>query len=148
MNKNSLGRKSVKFILMIAALYAVGCWLFWPSASFESSDAGWGDHEIPLKNRDFESMVLFFELYKLKCNARNTVLYRTTDMQYWNVFSWPSYLMEKKWLVPYKDASFKILGGIYPDATIEHCYNGPETESTLGEALRRSEEYIKNLGSE
>jgi len=145
MNAKNSRKKSVKLVLMIALLYVVGCWLFWPFASFESSDAGWGDHEIPLKNRDFESMVLFFEIYKLKCNPKNTVLYRTTDMQYWNVFGWPSYLTEKKWLVPYKDASPKILGGIYPDATIQHCYNGAESEATMNEAVRRAQEYIKNL---
>ena len=145
MNKNPIGNKSVKYFLIFTFLYAVGCWFFWPSASFESSDANWGDHEIPLKNRDFESMALFFELYKMKCNAKEAILYRTTQIQYWNIFHWPSYWFEKKWLVPYKEASTHIKGGIYPDTTKEHCFNGPESDAIVNEAARRSKDYIKSL---
>ena len=145
MNKNPIGDKSVKYFLIFTLLYAVGCWFFWPSASFESSDVNWGDRELPLKNRDFDSMSFFFELYKIKCNAKEAILYRTTQTQYWNIFHWPSYLLEKKWLIPYKDASPHIKGGIYPDATKEHCFNGPESDAVVNEAARRSKDYIKSL---
>src|SRR3989344_6159384 len=145
MTKNSISNKSVKYFLICTLLYAVGCWFFWPSASFESSDGNWGDRELPLKNRDFDSMSFFFELYKIKCNAKEASLYRTTQTQYWNIFYWPSYLLEKKWLVPYKEASPHIKGGIYPDATKEHCFNGPESDAVVNEAARRSKDYIKSL---
>ena len=145
MTKNSISNKSVKYFLICTLLYAVGCWFFWPSASFKSSDGNWGDRELQLKNRDFDSMSFFFELYKIKCNAKEASLYRTTQTQYWNIFYWPSYLLEKKWLVPYKEASPHIKGGIYPDATKEHCFNGPESDATVKEAVRRSKDYIKSL---
>lgn len=145
MTENTVIRKSAKYYFIAILFYAAGCWLFWPSVSFESSDGNWGDNEIPLKNRDFDSMAYFFELYRIKCNAKEAVLYRTTPEQYWNIFHWPSYLLEKKWRVPYKSESPHIKGGAFPDITKANCFNGPESDAIVNEASKRAKDYIKSL---
>lgn len=145
MENKPAGKKVVRYFLILSLLYILGCWLFWPSASFESSDGNWGDRELPLKDRDFDSMVYFFELYKIKCNAKDAILYRTTQTQYWNIFHWPSYWLENKWLVPYEESSKYIQGGIYPGVTKEHCFNSPQSDITVNEAIKRSKDYIKSL---
>ena len=126
-------------------MYTIGCWLFWPVASFESSDGNWGDNEIPLKNRNLDSMVYFFELYKIKCNASGAILYRTTKAEYLNIFHWPSYLVEKKWSVPYKVASSHIKEGSFLAESKEHCFNGPQSGTVVNEAIKISKGYIQDL---
>lgn len=131
--------------LIFILLYSAGCWLFWPSVSFESSDGNWADREIQLKERDFESMVYFFSLYKLMCHAEDATLYRTTDKQIWNIFYWPSYFTERKWVVPFKEPSPKIRGGVYPDITATHCFNHPRSESIVNMAIDNSKAYVEAL---
>ncbi len=126
-------------------LYTVGCWLFWPNVSFESSDENWADHEIQLKDRDFTSMIYFFSLYKVKCGAENVILYRTTGKQSLNIFHWPSHLFEIKWQVPFKASSSKNESKVYPSFTANHCFNSPQTELTVNRALELSKEYLETL---
>ncbi len=138
-------RKSLMYVLMLTLLYSTGCWLLWPSVSFESSDGNWADREIPLKDRDFESMVYFFSLYKAKCRAEKATLYRTTEKQMLNVFHWPSYIFEKKWLIPFKEPFPKSSDGVNPDSVATHCFNSPQTESIVNKALERSKSFLEAL---
>ena len=48
------------------------------SVSFQSSDGQWSDSESLGKGRKFETVVMLFEAYKIKCNVSNATLQRTT----------------------------------------------------------------------
>ncbi len=132
-------------IFIVMSLYTVGCWLLRPSASFESSDENWADHELQLKDRDLTSMIYFFSLYKVKCGAENVVFYRTTGKQLLNIFHWPSYLFELKWQVPFKEPSSKNGRRVYPDYTANHCFNYPQTELAVNRALELTNEHLEAL---
>jgi len=130
-------KRILKATLFLLLGYSFIAWLSWPSAYFESSDGGWRDHEIPLKNRDFQSMAIFFELYKIKCDANDAFLVRTTEINRCNVFYWPSYIADKKWKTPYRVPS--------ENSENKLCYDAAESEEMVKTAISRAREFIDSL---
>ena len=56
-------------------------------AYFESSDGVWADGTVLFKGRDFESVLWYFEAYKLKRNRPDVTLVRVTPDSRW-MFLW------------------------------------------------------------
>src|SRR5262245_62278416 len=134
-------------ILLLAILYWVGRFLYrGPSVGFESSDAEWGDHESPFKGRYFDDIIYYFVKYKLRCNAPEVSLIRTTPKNPFNIFAWPSYLFNPKWKLECREPT-DFPGGYY--AKIWDCYNTrPSGMSQYGEErwlIQAGDEFIKNL---
>jgi hypothetical protein len=126
-------------------LCAVG-WLLLsnPDVKFRSSDSNWADGESQSKGRDFDSVVTYFELYRLDCNAPSARLLRTTRREWWNVFAWPSYLLDPKWQVPYAEPDERI-GYYYPPITAEHCYNVPRSMDQFQRAKDEMRRFVEGL---
>ena len=100
-----------------------------------------GGHESPFKGRYFDDVVYYFVKYKVRCNAPEATLIRTTPKNPFNIFAWPSYLFNPKWKLEYREPT-DFPGGYY--AKIWDCYN----KSILMEEWKMSQarhEFIKNL---
>ena len=133
-------------ILILTALYLIGWFIYRPAVRFESSDGKWGDRELPLKGRDFYEIVYYFEKYKLRCNAPDVTLVRTTPKKRLNIFGWPSYLFDEKWKLEYKEPPTDFPGGFY--AKIWNCYMMARSGINEKERLTQArDEFIKNLAN-
>ncbi len=107
-----------------------GSWIFFfaskgTNVAFQSSDGNWADNESLFKGRDFESIVYYFESYKIRCNVPDAILQRITDKPV--IFSpqaWFDDYSDKKWKVPLVSLHQNLHGKYYyPDASAVHCYN-------------------------
>ena len=49
------------------------------NVAFQSSDGEWAEIEVLMKSLKFESILIDFEAYKIKCNAQNAMLQRITN---------------------------------------------------------------------
>ena len=68
---------------------------------FQSSDGQWHDQEVLFKGREFESIVVYFELYKLKCDRPDAKLQRVTTKPGTNELAyWFDDYDDPKWRVP------------------------------------------------
>ena len=134
------------FVLLVtgAALWSFG--LLGPtSVSFQSSDGEWADGEVLMKGRDFEAVVVRFQLYRSKCNA-SALLQRTTRKPHWfTVEHWFNDYSEPKWLVPYADALPKATPGYYPPVSATHCANQGATWEEFSQAEDRARDLIADL---
>lgn len=74
------------------------------NVSFESSTEDWSDSEVLFKGRDFPLIEQQFQSFQAACGMPHASLVRTTAVVWYNLFAWPSYLMDPKWKVPYRDA--------------------------------------------
>jgi hypothetical protein len=115
-----------------------------PNVSFRSSDEQWADAEYQGKGRTFEVIVEQFEGYKIKCSAPEAVLLRTTRQNWINAFAWLSFFTDKKWRVPYAEASTK-LGDYYPPSNQENCFNKPWAPATIKASESNARRYLNNL---
>lgn len=142
-----LKRKMIYYVAAIlTVLYLIGWFFYRPAVRFESSDGKWGDRELPWKGRDFEEIVYYFEKYKLRCNAPEVTMVRTTPKNLLNIFGWPSYLFDDKWKSEYREHPTDFPGSFY--SKIWDCYNNPSGIANEEEWLiRASEEFIKNLAN-
>jgi hypothetical protein len=95
---------NIRYVVGTVFALIFGYFLFSsPDAIFRSSDGQWADSEVQFKGRDFRTVVVYFEAYKIMCNAPKAVLLRATPQEWFNFFAWPSYLRNKKWRVPFSD---------------------------------------------
>ena len=132
--------------LILTVLYLIGWIIYRPAVRFESSDGKWGDHELPLKGRCFDEIVYYFEKYKLRCNAPEVMMVRTTPKNLLNIFGWPSYLFDEKWKLEYREHPTDFSGGFY--ANIWDCYTTPPTGINEEEKLnRRVDEFFNSLAN-
>jgi hypothetical protein len=133
-------------ILILTVFYSIGWFFYRPAVEFESSDGKWGDHESLLKGRDFEEIVYYFEKYKLRCNAPEVTMVRTTPKNLLNIFGWPSYLFDEKWKLEYREHPTDFSKGYY--AMIEDCYDKPSgIANEAGWLIQASDGFIKNLAN-
>ena len=131
-------KRIFKAALIILLGYSFVAWFSWPAVSFESSDGGWRDHEILLKDRDFQAMVYFFEHYKIVCDANEALLVRTTEINRLNIFYWPSYIADKKWKIPYRAPT--------ENRANRACYDtASHSEEISNTAILRSREFVESL---
>ncbi len=80
-------------------------WLGWnPDARFESSDGAWFDSTVHFKGRGFDTIDSGFQEYQARCNKPAVSLVRTTAANPWVITSWPWYILEREWHVPYGPA--------------------------------------------
>ncbi len=101
--------KILKSILVLAVIGIVGNWglgiyLFdskGTDVAFQSSDGNWADNEVLFKGRGFESMVFYFELYKIRCEVEDVSLQRVTDK--------PSIFKASRWFDDYSQKNGKYL---------------------------------------
>ena len=85
-NMNKL-KKLILYTIITAGLFFIGgaFLLYMPiiakgtNVAFQSSDGEWAGHEVLMKGLKFESIVVDFEAYKIKCNAQNAMLQRITN---------------------------------------------------------------------
>jgi hypothetical protein len=143
-------RKPNRRLLLIIAIAAVGFGYWWhhePDAFFQSSDANWADSELLWKGRDFRTVVIRFELYRIQCDAPDASLIRTSIRNPVNVFAWYNYLTDSKWLVPYgqRDDSIETY---YPAVHSEHCANKAVSEEDYIAARERASNYVSALGKD
>jgi hypothetical protein len=146
----NMKRKMIYFIatiLILTVLYFIGWFIYRPAVRFESSDGKWGDHELPLKGRDFHEIIYYFEKYKLRCNVPYVTLVRTTPKNLLNIFGWPSYIFDAKWKLEYREPPTDFPGGFY--AKIRDCYNKrPGGIANEEERLLQARvEFVKNLAN-
>lgn len=133
-------------ILVLTVLYLIGWFIYRPAVRFESSDGKWGDRELPWKGRDFEEIVYYFEKYKLRCNALDVTLVRTTPKNLLNIFGWPSYLFDDKWKLEYREHPTDFPRGFYGE--IWDCYITPPSGINEEEKLSQArDEFIKGLAN-
>jgi hypothetical protein len=131
-------------ILILIVLYLIGRFFSGPSIEVESSDGKWGDSESPLKGRDFEEIIYYFEKYKMRCNVPEVTMVRTTPKNLLNIFGWPSYLFNDKWKLEYREHPTDFSKGYY--AKIKDCYD--KRSGIASEEWRISQagdEFLKNL---
>jgi hypothetical protein len=131
-------------IIILTVLYLIGWLFFRPAIEVESSDGKWGDGESLFKGRDLEEIVYYFEKYKLRCNAPEVTMVRTTPKNLLNIFGWPSYLFNDKWKLEYREHPTDFSKGYY--AKIKDCYDkrsGIANEE--GWLLQAGDEFLKNL---
>jgi len=143
-NVNMKLKMIVVAIVILTVLYLIGWFFFRPAIGVESSDGKWGDGESPLKGRDFENIVYYFEKYKLRCNAPEATLVRITPKNLLNIFGWPSYLFSDKWKLEYREHPTDFSKDYY--AKIWDCYNkrsGVANEE--GRIAQAGDEFLKNL---
>jgi hypothetical protein len=132
-------------ILILTVLYLIGWFIYRPAVRFESADGKWGDRELPWKGRDFEEIVYYFEKYRLRCNAPEVAMVRTTPKNLLNIFGWPSYLFDDKWKLDYIEPR-DFPGGFY--SKVWDCYFKPSViENEKGMLSQARDEFIKNLAN-
>jgi hypothetical protein len=143
----------IGFIPMVITIYHLFYGLTWPDCSYESSDGRWRDQEIQIKGRDFEDMIYFFELYKLRCDASTAKLVRTTRKYPINVFAWRNYLNDDKWKIGYGYPVSEDSANFYHVALgdsingIHNCFNVPKTDNDYEMAREASRKFIEGLSS-
>lgn len=133
-----------KFIVVTVAALLIGYLLLGnPSITLRSSDGKWADSEIRFKGRDFDTLVVYFEHYKLKCAPRAT-LFRATPEIWFNIFAWPSYYLDHKWRAPYSDAHLEI-GDYFPPAWQRTCANESWSKEDFTAARTSADRYFLGL---
>ena len=147
--------KLIKWIIGIVFVGLIGVWGFGvylfdsqgTDVAFQSSDGNWADNEVLFKGRNFESMVFYFELYKIRCDIDNVSLQRLTKKP--NIFTasrWFDDYGQKKWKVPLATHHPKLNGAhYYPKVTMDHCYNGGSTKEELALARKKASQHLSSL---
>lgn len=114
--------------------------------SFQSSKGDWSDTAYPAFGRDFESVVLSFELYKIQCGAQDARLERITPKPSWYApESWFNDYSEPHWRIPYAEPSPYAAIGNFPPPQIEHCANTLVSADDFEKALQEAQRYISSL---
>ena len=84
----------------------------------------WADSEVTFKGRNFESILFYFHLYKLKCNKPNVELQRLTVKPEWyQIEHWLNNYEDLKWKVPLGVSNENTNLGYYPKVSENHCNN-------------------------
>jgi len=111
------------------------------NVSFQSSDGQWSDSEFLGKGRKFETVVTLFEAYKIKCNAANATLQRTTEKppnltlrSLFNDYDAP------KWQVPLATMTTNSINALGPD-----CNRNGLLPKQWELASTRAKKYIASL---
>jgi hypothetical protein len=116
------------------------------NVAFQSSDGKWASREVLMKGHTFEHIVFLFELYRIECNAQDSMLQRITPKppcysprHYYNNYQ------EPKWLVPYVKADERTESGRQPPSSSDHCGNGGNSNEIWEKARKRAKSYISKL---
>ncbi len=135
----------ISFILSVGILFFFSS-LIWgiyipeTNIQFQSSDGYWHDRELLFKDRNFDSVVVYFELYKLKCDKPNVTIQRVTKPPKSNEIAyWFNDYSEPKWKVKY----FNKLP--MPPFSKESCLWEGVNPETLMKARKKAQLYIKQL---
>lgn len=114
--------------------------------SFQSSKGDWSDTEYPAMGRDFESVVVSFELYKLQCDAADAHFERITPRPRWyEPESWFNDYSEPQWQVPQAGPSPYAETGNFPPGQLEHCANSLVDAADFDRARLAAKSYIRSL---
>ena len=113
----------------------------------QSSDGEWADSEVLLKGREFNQLVVLFELYKIKCQRGSAVLQRITEKpRFVNPTSWFGDESNPKWKVPFSLPHPNLEGETYyPPVSMDHCSNRGTTDNEYDIAQSRADEYLKRI---
>lgn len=108
--------------------------------SFSSSDGNWTAEEDMINGKNFENILITFELYRIRCDKPDVSLIRTKGKKnFWKWAWWFDNYSSAKWKVP--DSSFKKI-------TYENLENCPERDYTTEEislANRRATQFLLEL---
>jgi hypothetical protein len=129
----------VAVVLLLAA---------WMSGAFngtdvalQSSDGEWADSEVLLKGRNYEAVLVLFEVYRAKC-APAAVLQRTSGKPGWlSLDHWFNDYGSPKWRVPYAAPMRK---GYYRPPASTHCANQGASAQELSAARERARRILAN----
>lgn len=154
-NMNKL-KKLILYTIITAGLFCIiGAFLLYmpiiakgTNVAFQSSDGEWAGHEVLMKGLKFESILIDFEAYKIKCNAQNAMLQRITKKPSW--YSPSHYYNDyqnPKWSVPYAEAYEQTKSGRYPPVSLDHCLKGGYSDEVWSEAEKRAKFYFSKLSS-
>jgi hypothetical protein len=145
--KSSLPRFRVSPIWKVVGCIPPVLFMYWllgnPDANFRSSDSNWAKGEVSFKAFNFEGVAYNFEIFRLNCNAESAQILRTTKMQWWNVFAWPSYATNPKWNVPYA-APDKRIGSYFPTGS-NHCANGGLRADDFPIVRQRADDLVRRF---
>lgn len=111
--------------------------------TFQSSDGCWSDEEDLLRGKDFKSVLVSFELYKIKCEKPDIVLWRTKqEKKPWNWAWWFDDYNAAKWKVPYRSKLSNAISVNKP------CYTRETTSFETDLAQQKAQLYIARLSSQ
>ena len=147
--------KQIKIIIGALSLFFIGSitllnFIFCSHGTdlvFVSSDGKWFDREVQFKGRNFETVVYFFEVYKIECNTKNVKLERLETENEWYSFS---SLFDKstdiKWKVPLSSNATHAISGL-PLQHFEpsNCYRNSITKQQESAARLAAKEYLESL---
>jgi len=110
--------------------------------TFSSSDGGWHGEEDMLNGKNFDSLLVSFELYRLHCNKDAVSLLRTKDKKnFWKWAWWFDNYSSVKWKVPYIPAD-----SIIQKDTIS-CPDGDYTTDEKILARKRARLFLEALAN-
>ena len=142
----------VNLLGAIVLLYIVAStviFLFFTSETnvkFQSSDKEWADSEVIFKGRNFESILFYFHLYKLKCNKPNVQLQRLTDKPNWyQIEHWLNDYDDLKWQVPLGEGNANTNSGYYPKVSENHCNNRGVKQEVWEQVDKQVQDYLDQL---
>ena len=102
-------RTVLKITLGVATLILLGVIYFvtftLPVYTYESSDRGMAEIEVPWKGRTLEIVEAQFETYKRSKNNSNLKLYRTCNRIWSAPNLWLDNLTNRRWSIPYMSPS-------------------------------------------
>jgi len=108
--------------------------------TFKSSDGGWNGEEDMLYGRNFDSLLVSFELYRLHCKKEAVTLLRTKEKKnFWKWAWWFDNYSSAKWKVPYIPAD-----SIKRQDTVS-CPDGPYTPEEKTLARKRARIFLDAL---
>lgn len=108
--------------------------------TFQSSDGTWFAEEDLIRGKDFENVVVSFELYKIRCKKPELTLLRTKPRKRaWQWAWWFDDYAAAKWKVPY--AEMVAPRDVRPD----NCRPDDATEAERATALANANQFIANL---
>ena len=115
------------------------------NVAFQSSDGKWADSEVLFKDRDFEVILVSFELYRAKCSSQ-AQLQRTTPKPNWYEYNnWFNNYASPKWHVPYRPALQNARNGYHPPLSEKHCANNGYTKEEINAAHERAMQFMSRI---
>jgi hypothetical protein len=130
----------MRYVVGLAAfLVLFAAWMFGAfsgtNVQFQSSDGEWSDSEVLLKGRDFEAVLVLFEVYRAKCSP-TAVLQRTSEKpSALSLDHWFNDYSAAKWRVPY---AAPLRAGYYRPPARTHCANQGSSAQELSAARERA----------
>ena len=144
MLKNILIIISLLFLFLI---FNVVSKLLSTEVVYQSSEGGWKARDDNLKGSKFDSVIVLFEYYKLKCNKPDTIIQRITKKP--KMYSLEDIVNDynhPKWRIPYAKPHEHLTS--YKKLHSSLCYSGKRDDNSkkmFALARVRAKKYLNEL---